>query len=91
MISAFPFPFPDELFYSLCARYAWRVGYPSLKSITSELFGVTSVTAIIDLPSGLGRVVSALPPGYSCTVDGFIDDKTIRYFGFMHPFSPLHA
>ena len=63
MITVFPDPYPDELLYSVCARYGDRMCYPSRMSLTAELFGNPNVVATLDLPSHLNRLVSVLPYG----------------------------
>lgn len=61
MIGCFPDPYPDELLYSVCARFHERVQYPNKKSTIRELFGSITATAVVDLPSNLGNLVAALP------------------------------
>jgi hypothetical protein len=39
MISCFPDPFPNEMLYSVFARYRDHVQYPSFKRIMQELLG----------------------------------------------------
>ena len=39
MIGFFPDPYPDELLYSVLARFQSRVQYPSRESLVRELFG----------------------------------------------------
>jgi hypothetical protein len=86
MIGWFPHAYPDELLYSICARYGARVQYPLDISLVKELFGSLNVTAIIDLPGYLNHLVASLPASYGCTVETFIDNHTLlRYYG---PFLP---
>lgn len=66
MIGYFPDPYPDELFYSLCARYSERMQYPGKTAVNQELFGLHLTTASIDLPGHLDFFMAALPPGHSC-------------------------
>lgn len=86
MIGCFPDPHPDELFYSACARFSARVKYPNKKEVLQELFGTTTYTAAVDLPSHLAKLVSTLPAGHRYTVDHFIDDHTL--LPFYSPFLP---
>lgn len=60
MIGFFPDPYPDELFYSACARYADRVKYPNKQLSLIKLSGQKGVSAIIDFPTRLDYFVSAL-------------------------------
>jgi len=64
MIPHFPTPHPDELLYSLCARYGDRTRYWNKGVISLELFGLKDATATIDLPSRLGYLVKNLPAGH---------------------------
>jgi len=86
MISFFPDPYPDELLYSVCARFADRVQYPGESSVVWQLFGTRNGAAVVDLPSRLGHLVATLPPGHSYTVDQLIDDHTL--LPFYSPFCP---
>lgn len=76
----FPSPYPDELLYSLCARYGARVRYSNVKSVTKELFGPRSDTATIDLPSNLSYFATALPAGTSLTLERLINGHTLLPF-----------
>ncbi|MBN1137926.1 MAG: hypothetical protein JXM73_15155 [Anaerolineae bacterium] len=73
MIGYFPEPYPDELFYSLCARFGARMRYPHKSAVMRELFGTEAAIAVVDLPSRLGFFTEALPPGHPLkTVDRLI-------------------
>ena len=85
MIGFFPDPYPDELLYSVLARFQSRVQYPSRESLVRELLGTKKAFATIDLPSHLCRLIASLPPGHLYTVDGFIDNNTL--LPFYSPFS----
>lgn len=76
MIGCFPDPYPDELLYSVCARYSQRMHYPNRLSVLQDLFGVVT-TPVIDLPGHLEALTAALPPGSSYSVDYFIDKHTL--------------
>ena len=80
MIGHFPIPYPDELVYSICARFSDRVHYRSPLSVLEELLGTKTGTAIAGLPTHLAHLVANLPPGYPATVDGFIDQHTLLPF-----------
>jgi hypothetical protein len=87
MMGHFPNPHPDELFYSICARYNDRMQYSIAYATSEALFGRRKVELTFDLPSYLDRFVAALPPGHSCTVDKLIDDHTL--LPYYRPFLPL--
>ena len=53
MLHWFPTPYPDELLYSVLARYHVRSGNTSRKMTTEELFGKRTIIAVWDLPSNL--------------------------------------
>jgi hypothetical protein len=80
MIPFFPDPYPDELLYSVCARYQDRVQYSKTQFAVKDLFGTERSVAVVDLPSRLGNLVAALPPGHRYTVERFIDDHTLLPF-----------
>src|SRR6266567_7506685 len=86
MIGSWPDPYPDELFYSICARFSERVRYPSKRSIVAELFGTENAIACVSLPSHLGYFIEQLPPYSNYDVNRIIDQHTLLpYFA---PFLP---
>jgi hypothetical protein len=70
----FPTPHPDELLYSLCARYSERVQYPNRKAVNIELFGVDRNTTSIDLNCNLGNLIAKLS---LYTADELINKHTL--------------
>lgn len=86
MIGFFPDPYPDELLYSVCARYQEQTQYPSYRSAIQELFGSINAIASIDLPNRLSHFVKILPLDHHYTVDSLIDNHTL--FPFYNPFLP---
>ncbi|HEV2800375.1 MAG TPA: TnsD family Tn7-like transposition protein [Pyrinomonadaceae bacterium] len=86
MIGHLPTPNPDELLYSICARYASRVRYPSKKSVLLDLFGTHNVVASAGLPCRLDLLGEALPPGSEFTVKRLIDEHTL--LPYYAPFVP---
>ncbi|HEY9694165.1 MAG TPA: TnsD family Tn7-like transposition protein [Oculatellaceae cyanobacterium] len=86
MISFFPDPYPDEILYSVCARYQDRVRYPNNAATIQELFGSGSAIASIDLPNRLSYLIKILPPGHCYTIDRLIDEHTL--LPFYLPFLP---
>ncbi len=87
MIGHFPDPYPDELFYSVCARFSDHMQYPTVGAVARELFGTETINCAVDFPSRLDTLVSALPIGHSYTVDILIDDHTLLplYGPFLPP------
>jgi hypothetical protein len=87
MIGHFPPPYPGELFYSMCARFSERMQYRYPGSVMIELFGTARAWSTIDPPRRLHHLVAALPPGYPCTVDKWIDEHTLLpfYSPFVQP------
>lgn len=77
MIGHFPDPFPDEILYSVCARYSDHVQYPNKQSNFKELFGDKGVTAVIDLPCHLGYFANNLPSRDIYTFEVLIDCHTL--------------
>src|SRR6266568_3145737 len=86
MITCFPNPYPDELFYSICARYSERMRYPTKIAVTKDLFDCSSVVATIAFPCRLASLVNNLPTTYGYSIDRFIDEHT--FFPFFRPFLP---
>ncbi|MDR9404700.1 MAG: TnsD family Tn7-like transposition protein, partial [Halothece sp. Uz-M2-17] len=84
VLSFFPLPYPDELFYSLVARYQIRTGDTSPKGIQQELFSSSTVIAIADLPSHLNALSSNLPPLFGWTAERFLQNHTL--FPYYQPF-----
>lgn len=86
MISFFPTPYPDELIYSVLARYYVRSSDTSPKAALDDLFGSNSVIATFDLPSHLEVLVSNLPLLSPHTVDSFMKQHTL--YPLYAPFLP---
>ncbi len=82
----FPAPYPDELLYSVCARFASRAGYASVKSVLEELFGSPTAAAVIDLPNRLSRLAAGLPANSSMTAERLIALHTL--LPFFNAFQP---
>lgn len=95
MLGFFPDPHPDELFYSLCARFSERMQYTTLRQVVEELFGDGQVIATVAFPSHLDELIDHLPPGSGYTPASLISDHTL--LPFFGPFLPskrlmrLHA
>jgi len=86
MMPFFPTPYPDELLYSVLARYHIRSGNISFKATIEDAFGTKNVTAVVELPSNLNALISNLPLNSEYTVDYLIDNHTL--FPFYTAFLP---
>ncbi|RNB82118.1 transposase [Brevibacillus nitrificans] len=82
MLPFFPTPYPDELMYSVCARYHLWSRNVSYKETMFELFTSRTATAVIDLPNRINHLFSQLPVGTTNT-----PDKLIR----LHTLFPLYC
>jgi hypothetical protein len=80
MIGFFPDPYPDELLYSACARYARQTKYQNSTHAVEELFGSHHITVMVDLPCYLERLIQALPFGHAYTTDLILDKHTLLPF-----------
>lgn len=84
MLSFFTDPYPDELLYSVFARYHFYSGNIDLKDTLSELFGKNSAIPSFEIASHLRFLCDALSGNYS--PDRLIQEQTI--FPFYAPFLP---
>jgi hypothetical protein len=87
MVGFFPTPYPDELLYSVLARYYLWSSNISPKVALKELFGKTTVVATFDLPSHIESLLENLTPGSKHTSESFTQQNTL--FPFYAPFLPL--
>ncbi len=86
MLGFFPTPYPDELLYSIIARYHIRSGNISPKITLQELFGSTTTIATPDLPSSLKYLSTQLQHLFPNSVTDLIDRYTL--YPFYRPFLP---
>jgi len=82
----FPVPYEDEVLYSVLARYHVRSGNTSYKATMKDLFGSTSVTAVMDLPSNIQNLVNNMPLNSRYTEEYLIKSHTL--FPFYSAFLP---
>lgn len=87
MLEYFPDPHPDEILYSVWARYSDCVGYPSKADVFRELFGSAAIRPIVDFPCRLQCFVDRLPLGHIYDADIFINSHTLfpYYQAFLPP------
>lgn len=86
MMPFFPTPYPDELLYSVLARYHLRSGNISFKATMEDAFGTKNATAVVELPSNINALISNLPLNTEYTADYLIDNHT--FFSFYTAFLP---
>ena len=77
MIACFPDPYPDELLYSLCARYTDRMQYPSGAALVWDLVGKNRFINSIELPIDLDSLLVQLPIEYNYTIETLINSHTL--------------
>ena len=85
MLCHFPRGYPEEIFYSICARYSDRMQYRTGQAVARDLFGREKV-AKVSFPNGLGKLVAHLPPNPHFTVVDLICNHTL--LPFYQPFLP---
>lgn len=86
MMPFFPTPYPDELLYSVLARYHLRSGNISFKATMEDAFGTKNATAVMELPSNLNALISNMPLNTEYTADYLINNHTL--FTFYTAFLP---
>lgn len=87
MMTFFPQPYEDELLYSILARYHIRSGNISPKATMKELFGLNTVTSVVDLPSNIDSLIKNMPIGAKYTAEELIFNHTLYpfYSAFLPP------
>ena len=86
MLEYFLDPHPDELLYSVWARYSDQAQYPNQADVVQELFGKRSYSALVDWSCSLEYLVNQLSIDHSYTTDTLINGHTL--FPFYAPFLP---
>jgi hypothetical protein len=76
MIAHFPNPYPEELFYSVCARFSDRLAIRGVMDTTAALFGNPYTPTEIEWPFNLSGLKARLPQCYSFEVDHILDTHT---------------
>ena len=61
MISCFPTPYPDEVLYSVVARYHRSSGNPIFRQTMDELFGVKKTALSVAFPQRLNVLADRVP------------------------------
>lgn len=84
LLGFLPPPQPDELLYSILARYRARSASMSPKAMLRILFGSSTASAVLDLPCNIGAFCHVLPYGAPFDEDYFIWHHTL--FPLYQPF-----
>lgn len=86
MLPFFPAPYPDELFYSLCARFHERSSNLITSWSMEDLFGNKGITIAFHLPRYLNSLKENLMSGSLIEPDFLIENTTL--LPFYRPFLP---
>lgn len=86
MLSFFPKPYPDEILYSILARYHIRSGNTGIKLTMQELFNSHDAIATADLPCNLAKLAINLSLISQISAEELIQHHTL--YPFYAPFLP---
>ena len=86
MLAYFPTAYPDELLYSVLARYYLHVGSPGTMQTLDTLFGNRKAISTFDLPGHLQILADRIPEDCNWSVDRLID--TLTLFPYFTAFEP---
>jgi hypothetical protein len=83
----FPEPYPEEIIYSVLARFSRHLGHPSADSLNTLLFGVARHRPNITFSSNLGMLASKLPRTSRLTAETMLFEHTVfpYYAAFLEP------
>ena len=76
-LAYFPEVLPEELLYSLLARYRRHVGLPATRQVDVQLHGQVKQHPTLALPIHLAAVAARIPEGRGLTVSRLIDRHTL--------------
>ncbi|OOO64655.1 hypothetical protein BS638_10420 [Clostridium tepidum] len=82
----FPVPYPDEILYSILARYCIRSGNTKDIHNFEDLFGTRNCVAVMELPTQLDSLIENMPIGTKYTAEYFIYQHSL--FPFLAAFIP---
>ena len=87
MVTCFPKPYPDEVLYSVLARFRERVRFLSIVAFMRGICGTGNAIPAVDLPSYIDHFVSVLPASSPLTADQLIAQHTLLpfYLPFLSP------
>lgn len=86
MLTFFPNPYPDEILYSVFARYHVRSGNTSSRATLRDLFGSSNNTATVDFPCNIKQLIKNMPIAALYTEEQLIRNNTL--YPFYSPFLP---
>jgi len=85
-LNFFPTPYPDEILYSIFARYCIRSGNVRQIHNFEDLFGTRNCIASLELPTHLDALINNMPVCAKYTADYFIYQHSL--FPFLAAFIP---
>ncbi len=91
MLSYFPAIYPDELLYSVLARWLRHQGAVGMTGPLTQLFGRRFASASLDLPGWIGRFAAALPAERELTANSLIDQLTLFPYYTAYVPEPLRS
>jgi len=77
VLPIFPTPYPDELLYSVIARYHRWSGNPSQKETVKDMFADGYPCAVVDLPNRLNAIAAGIIGNTKFTPDYIIQWHTL--------------
>lgn len=80
MLPVFPVPQPEELFYSVIARFGDMMGFRSQLALKRVIFGSVNASASMEMPMRLPTVLSRLPSGSTLTVESVLEHHSVLPF-----------
>lgn len=87
MIAHFPDPYPEEIFYSVCARFSDRLNIRGFMDTSEALFGNAYAATEIEWPGNLAALLERLPPTFPYTVGDILQEHS--NLTLYAPFVPL--
>ena len=84
MLAGFPYPYDDELLYSVLARYCSRVRPFSMQSVNQQLFGCPAALTSVQCPTRLQHLALALADQWNLSTEQLIGLLTV--YPFQQPF-----
>lgn len=91
MLSYFPAIYPDELLYSVLARWLRHQGAVGMTHPLKHLFGRRFACASLDVPGWIGHLAAVLPQERGFTADGLIDQLTLFPYYTTYVPAPLRS
>ena len=77
MLGHFPDPYPNESFYSICARFAEHMQYSQEQYVALELFNTPFPNVKADHIIPFDDFVKNLPPNCKYSANYFIENHTL--------------